>query len=198
MMNWLADNWLEIFGVITGLGYLYLEIKQKPQMWILGILTSFVYIFVFFGAKIYAGMSLNIYYVIVSIYGFILWQKDKPSAENKKDDSADAISYNNLYLKLGIILLFITALIYILMVYVLKNYTDSPVSYKDSLVTSLSIIATWMLAKKIIQHWFIWIFVNFFSVYLYYTMELRLTAILYIVYGALSIIGYLNWKKNGI
>ena len=197
-MDWLAANWLEIFGVVTGLGYLYLEIKQKPSMWILGILTSFVYIFVFFGAKIYAGMSLNVYYVIVSIYGFILWQKDKSSVENKKDDVATQISYTNLSWKLGIILLLITTLVYVLMVYVLKNYTDSPVSYKDSLVTSLSVVATWMVAKKIIQHWFVWIFVNAFSVYLYYSMELYLTAILFFVYGVLSIVGYLNWKKNGI
>ncbi len=193
-------NWLEIFGVVTGLGYLFLEIKQKPQMWILGILTSFVYIFVFFGAKIYAGMSLNIYYVIVSIYGFILWKKDSPSVEDRKDNTSDKISYINLSWKLGIILSLITVLVYVLMVYVLENYTDSPVSYKDSLVTSLGIVATWMLAKKIIQHWFVWIFVNFFSVYLYYTTELYPTAILYIIYGILSIVGYLNWKKgvNGI
>jgi len=100
--------------------------------------------------------------------------------------------------KLGIILFLITVSIYFLVVYILQNYTDSPVSYKDSLVTSLSIIATWMLAKKIIQHWFVWIFVNFFSVYLFYTRELYLTAILFIIYGALSVVGYLNWKKGFI
>jgi len=178
------------------LGYLYLEIKQKPLMWILGIISSFIYIFVNFYAKIYAVMSLNVYYVIISIYGFILWQKDKSSVEDKKDNSADEISYFNLSWKTGIILLLITVLIYVLVVYVLKNYTDSPVSYKDSLVTSLSIVATWMLAKKIIQHWFVWIFANFFSVYLYYTRGLYPTSILFVFYGTLSVVGYLNWKKG--
>jgi len=195
MMNWLVDNWLEIFGVVTMLGYLYLEIKQKPQMWILGIISSFVYIFVNFSAKIYAVMLLNVYYVIISIYGFILWQK-KSSGKDKKDDVTNEISYTDLSWKLGIILLLITSLIYVLMVYVLKNYTDSPVSYKDSLVTSLSIVATWMLVKKIIQQWFVWIFVNAFFVYLYYTTELYLTAILFVIYTALSVVGYLNWKNN--
>ena len=196
MINWLATNWLEIFGVITSLGYLYLEIKQKPQMWILGIISSFVYIFVFFGAKIYAGMSLNIYYVIISVYGFILWQKDKPSGKSEKDDSTDKITYSNLSWELGVILLLITTSMYFSIMYILQNYTDSPVPYKDSLITTLSIVATWMLAKKIIQHWFIWIFVNFFSVYLFYTRELYPTAILFIIYGALSVVGYLNWKKG--
>ena len=196
MINWLAANWLEIFGVVTMLGYLYLEIKQKPLMWILGIVSSLIYVFVLFRAKIYADMSLYIYYVIISVYGFILWQKDKVSEKSENDDSANEITYTNLSWKLGIILLLVTILIYVLIVYVLKNYTDSPVPYRDSLATALSIVATWMLAKKIIQHWFIWIFANFFSVYLFYTRNLYPTAILFIFYGALSVAGYLNWKKG--
>ena len=192
----MTNSWLEIFGVITSLGYLYLEIKQKPQMWILGFICSLVYVFVFFQAKIYADMSLNAYYVIISVYGFVLWQKDKLSEKSEKDDSTDKITYSNLSWKSGIILLLITVFIYFLIACILKNYTDSPVPYKDSLVTSLSITATWMLAKKIIQHWFVWVFVNFFSVYLFYTRELYPTAILFIIYGALSVVGYLNWKNG--
>lgn len=189
-------NWLEIFGVVASLWYLYLEIKQKPPMWILGSICSLIYVIVFYRAKIYADMSLNIYYVIISVYGFILWQKDKASAESRNDDSADKITYTNLSWKLGIVLLLITISIYVLIVCILKNFTDSPVPYRDSLVTTLSIVATWMLAKKIIQHWFIWIFVNFFSVYLFYTRNLYPTSILFVFYGTLSIVGYLNWKKN--
>ena len=188
-------NWLEIFGVVTSLGYLYLEIKQKQQMWILGFVCAFVYVPVFFQAKIYAAMSLNIYYVIISVYGFILWQKEKKKRKKEEKNTADTISYSNLSWKLGIILFVITVLIYVVMVYVLKNYTDSPVPYKDVLVTTLSITATWMLAKKIIQHWFIWFFSDLFSVYLFYTMELYPTAILFVFYGTLSIVGYLKWKK---
>lgn len=197
--NWIAENWLEVFGAVTSLGYLYLEIKQKPQMWILGFICSLVYVFVFFRAKIYADMSLNVYYVIISVYGFILWQRErlgKIGKKSEKDMAADEISFSDLSWKSGLVLFFITVLLYVLMVYVLKNYTDSPVPYRDSLVTALSITATWMLAKKIIQHWFIWIFVNFFSVYLFYTRELYPTAILFVFYGALSVVGYLNWKKG--
>jgi len=195
-MQILAANWLEIFGVVTSLWYLYLEIKQKPLMWILGIVSSLIYVFVLFRAKIYADMSLYIYYVIISVYGFILWQKDKVSAKGENDNSANEITYTSLSWNLGIILVLVTILIYVLIVYVLKNYTDSPVPYRDSLATALSIVATWMLAKKIIQHWFIWIFANFFSVYLFYTRNLYPTAILFIFYGALSVVGYLNWKKG--
>ena len=191
-------DWLEIFGVVVSLAYLYLEIKQKPQMWILGFVSSFVYVFVFYQSKIYADMSLNIYYVGVSIYGFILWQKDKDKQKQKEKENTNSnqITYQNLSWSLGILLFVITVLLYILSVYILTNYTDSPVPYKDSLVTTLSITATWMLARKIIQHWFVWIFVNFFSVYLFYTRGLYPTAFLFICYGSLSVVGYLNWKKG--
>ena len=199
MISWISEHWLETFesfGAIISLGYLYLEIKQKPQMWILGFISSFVYVFVFFKAKVYADMSLNVYYVIISIYGFILWQKEASAVNKKKNVSDNTITCSDLSWKLGSVLLVITVLLYILMVYVLKNYTDSPIPYQDSLITALSITATWMLAKKIIQHWFIWIFVNIFSVYLFYTRELYPTAILFVFYGVLSVVGYLNWKKT--
>ena len=65
--------WLEYFGVITGLLYLFLEIKQHKAMWVVGFLTSLVYVFVFLSAKIYADMGLQTYYVGISIYGFYQW-----------------------------------------------------------------------------------------------------------------------------
>ena len=68
--------WLEYFGVITGLLYLFLEIKQHKAMWVVGFLTSLVYVFVFLSAKIYADMGLQTYYVGISIYGFYQWKAD--------------------------------------------------------------------------------------------------------------------------
>ena len=64
------EQLLEYFGVITGFLYLLLEIRQHKAMWVIGFLTSLVYVFVFFFSKIYADMGLNIYYVAISIYGF--------------------------------------------------------------------------------------------------------------------------------
>ena len=69
------DQLLEYFGVLTGILYLLLEIKQHRSMWIIGFLTSLFYIFIFFNAKIYADMGLNIYYVCISIYGFWQWKR---------------------------------------------------------------------------------------------------------------------------
>jgi nicotinamide mononucleotide transporter len=66
----------------------------------------------------------------------------------------------------------------------------------DSLTTALSITATWMLAKKIIEHWLIWIFVDLLSAGLYIYKELWPTVILFLIYTFMALIGYLEWKKH--
>lgn len=87
-------------------------------------------------------------------------------------------------------------LIYGAIIFILLNYTDSDVPVMDSLTTSLSIVATWMLAKKYIEHWLIWIFTDLVSAGLYVYKELWPTVILFIVYTVMAFIGYLEWKKS--
>ena len=77
----MMEQLLEYFGVLTGLLYLFLEIRQHRAMWVVGFLTSLVYVFVFFFSKIYADMGLNIYYVAISIYGFWQWTRSKGRQE---------------------------------------------------------------------------------------------------------------------
>jgi nicotinamide mononucleotide transporter PnuC len=70
------------------------------------------------------------------------------------------------------------------------------VPLRDSFVTSLSVIATWMLARKIFEHWYLWIVVNFVSALLFLTRGLYPTVILYLVYGVMSFVGLIEWKKT--
>ncbi|MGL4781337.1 MAG: nicotinamide riboside transporter PnuC [Bacteroidales bacterium] len=189
------DQLLEYFGVITGLLYLYLEIKQKPVMWVIGLITSFVYVFVFYQAKIYADMGLNIYYVLISIYGWILWKYKK---EEQISEDSQQIKYINLNKKTGIGLIFSFFPVYLSMAYVLDNFTDSPIPYADAFTTTLSILATWMLAKRILQHWMLWVVINLISIYIYIYRGLYPTSFLYLCYASLAIVGYINWKKKGV
>ena len=91
---------LEYFGVLTGLLYLFLEIRQhRGQCGVVGFLTSLVYVFVFFFSKIYADMGLNIYYVAISIYGFWQWtrRREVETAQNgEAAPSQEAILYRNM------------------------------------------------------------------------------------------------------
>ncbi|MDH6343177.1 nicotinamide mononucleotide transporter [Parabacteroides sp. PFB2-12] len=193
----MMEQILEYFGVITGLLYLLLEIKQHRAMWVVGFLTSLTYVFVFFFAKVYADMGLNIYYVVISIYGFMQWsrQKNAVQAEEKKEES---IVYKHITPWMFVGVLVAIGILFFLIWYVLAHYTDSPIPVGDAFTTAASIVATWMLAKCIIEHWGFWIVINLVSVYLYWLRDLYPTMFLYLCYALLPIIGWYTWKKKGI
>ena len=99
-------------------------------------------------------------------------------------------------LKTGIILSLVFVLLYIVMWLILTRLTDSPVPVRDAFITSLSIVATWMLARKIYEHWYLWMIVNSASVILFLTRGLYPTVILYLVYLVMSFVGLKEWKRS--
>lgn len=187
------EHFLEYFGVLTGLIYISLEIIQHRAMWIVGFVTSFVYMFVFYFSKFYADMSLNIYYVVISIYGFWLWQRGKAV----EDGDNPGIMYRHLTTVLAFGIAAATFLLYIALYFILSRCTDSPVPAGDAFTTALSITATWMLARRILEHWWFWVVINLVSAVLYYQRALYPTCFLFICYGVLAIVGWRNWKKKG-
>jgi nicotinamide mononucleotide transporter PnuC len=106
------------------------------------------------------------------------------------------LQVTRLKLKTGVVLAVVFVMLYTLMWFVLTRLTDSPVPVRDSFITSLSIVATWMLARKIYEHWYLWIVVNFVSAILFLTRGLFPTFVLYIVYGIMSFAGLVAWKKT--
>jgi nicotinamide mononucleotide transporter pnuC len=197
----MMEQLLEYFGVLTGLLYLFLEIRQHRAMWVVGFLTSLVYVFVFFFSKIYADMGLNIYYVAISIYGFWQWTRSKGRQEQTAEDIETApqevILYRNMTLRLFAGISFSIVALFALLYYVLHYFTDSPIPAGDAFTTAVGIVATWMLARRIVEHWIFWIVVNCVSVYLYYLRGLYPTMFLYICYAILAAAGLYTWKKKG-
>jgi nicotinamide mononucleotide transporter len=198
--DWVSNNFIEIFGAVTGIVYVFLEIRQTIWLWPVGIITSAVYIWVFFTSKFYADMSLQGYYLVISFLGWYWWTKGVwheaqgigQGAEGEKKE----LQVTRLKLRTGVILAIVFIMLFAGMWLVLTRLTDSPVPVRDSFITSLSIIATWMLARKIYEHWFLWIVVNFVSAVLFLTRGLYPTVILYVVYGIMSFVGLVEWKKT--
>ncbi len=195
MTDFLQNNdiYIEITAAILGLMFLYLEIIENKLMWFVGLLTSALYIFVFFIAKLYADMSLQFYYVVISIYGWIKWTQNK-----NKQSQANELKIKYLDKKTALILLLNTAVIYILIAYILVNFTNGSVPYFDAFTTALGIVATWMLAQKIIEQWLVWVVANAVSTALYIYKGLYPTSVLFLVYTVLAILGYYQWKKAEI
>ncbi len=187
--SWIMSNFIEIFGAVTGILYVFLEIRQTIWLWPVGIITSAVYIWVFFTGKLYADMSLQAYYLAISIFGWYWWVKGAG-----KSDSG--LPVTRLKFQTGLILAAIFALLCSAMWLVLTRLTDSPVPVRDSFITSLSIIATWMLARKIYEHWYLWIVVNTTASILFLTRGLYPTVVLYLIYGIMSFAGLRAWRRT--
>jgi nicotinamide mononucleotide transporter len=188
IISYIQANWIEIVGSILSLIYVYLSVNQKISLWLFGLLSAVFYIVIFYDSKFYADMTLQFYYVFVSIYGWINWKRGK--------DSATELSVIKTPRKQYFYLIIVSALIFIAYYFVLVNYTDSPLPKADSLTTALSIVATWMLAKKYIEYWLVFIFVDAFSAGLYFYKDLYPTAVLFIIYTIMAVVGYVEWKKD--
>lgn len=212
--NWFSNNWVEVFGAITGIVFVFLEIRQNFWLWPVGIITSSVYIWVFFTGKLYADMSLQGYYLVISFAGWYWWVRgtmrkkkdiwperdDERMRERKngieKEPVIEKLPVTRLKLKTGIVLSGVFLIIFTGIWLVLSRLTDSPVPGWDSFITSLSIIATWMLARKIYEHWILWIVVNSVSVILFFFRGLYPTVMLYSIYGIMSFAGLKIWKRT--
>ena len=191
IIKWLSGNYIELLGAILGIVYIFFSIKQSILTWPVGLLTSVLYVWVFLVSKLYADMGLQMYYVVISIYGWYEWLFGK-----KTDDHAEPVKVSRITARLGLVLSVVSVLLFFLIWFILKNYTDSPVPMADSLVTSLSIVATWMLARKILEHWLIWIFVDAFSIGLFIYKDLLPTVVLFVVYTVMAYIGYREWLRE--
>jgi nicotinamide mononucleotide transporter len=195
--DWLSDNWIEIFGAVTGIVYVFLEIRQNIWLWPVGIVTSAVYILVFFTNKFYADMGLQVYYLVISVLGWYWWVKGAGLRAQGKGGEGDVkLTVTRLKWRTGVILAIMFVILYFMMWIILSRLTDSPVPEWDSFITSLSIVATWMLARKIYEHWFLWIAVNSVASLVFLSRGLYPTVILYLVYLAMSFAGLKVWKRT--
>ncbi|MCE5346304.1 MAG: nicotinamide riboside transporter PnuC [Bacteroidales bacterium] len=207
VFSWLADNYIEIFGAVTGIIYVFLEIRQTLWLWPVGIITSAFYIWIFLTGKIYADMSLQGYYLVISCLGWYWWAKRKNGREEEGENRGKieervgegeekSLKVTRLQFKTGVILAGVFIILFAAMWFILSDYTDSPVPVRDSFITSLSIVATWMLARKIYEHWLLWIVVNSVSTVFFVARGLYPTAVLYAVYCVMSFVGLIEWKKS--
>lgn len=182
--------WIELFGVVTGILYVILEVRQNRFLWPLGIVTSAAYVYIFFTGKFYADMGLQVYYVLISIYGWYYWSR---GGSGSSRGHLPVVRINRRQL---IIVLVSFAFAWSGIFYLLDRYTDSGVPLGDSFTTALAIVATWMLTRKIIEQWFLWIIANVVSIGLYIYKGLYPTVILYAIYTGMAVYGYMEWRRS--
>ena len=186
MLEYISNNWLEIVGTIIGFVYLWQEVKASIWLWLTGIVMPAIYTVVFYQSGLYADFGIQVYYIVAALYGFLFWKF------GKKQDKPLPIVHTSV--RQGVILFLITVLVFIPIYLILTKFTDSTVPFYDSATTALSIVALWMLAKKHVEQWFVWIAVDAVSSALYFYKGIYFTAVLYAVYTVVAVYGYKKWN----
>lgn len=189
MLQYIISNWMDVLGTALGLLYLYLEMKENIWMWVVGCIMPVIYVFVLYDKGIYADCGMEVYYFLAGIYGFVYWLRGK-----SRKGTPVAISHTPTHLKA---MLWVYALVlWMVLGTALDRLTDSTVPYTDGLSTALSIIALWMLSRKYIEQWWVWLVVDLISTCLYIYKGIYGRALLYGIYTAMAVYGYYVWRRR--
>lgn len=180
-------SWLEIIGFVLTILGVVLSSYQLIWSWPVNIVSPIVYVFIFFQSKLYGDMALQFMFIGLAVYGWINWSRKtlKPKQAVKKMTTIWYFIYFVLALSLSFGFY-----------YLLINYTNSDVPRADAVLTSLSVVASIMAAKKQIENWLVWIAVDVAYVFLYFNKDLIVTGVLYAVITWLAVYAYFQWKKE--
>jgi len=184
---WQQQTWQELTGFITGLLCVYLAAKNVIWNWPLAIISVVTYAFVFFEKHLFADAGLQLYFLAMNIYGWYHWSQKSPL-----DNLAPVVRITKKQLLLSITGV---AVVTVFLGSVLK-YTTASYPYLDSFCAACSVVAQLLLARKVLENWLIWVFVNTIYVGIYIAKDLHLTAVMYAIYIPIVILGYIDWKKE--
>lgn len=185
---------LEIFGFCVGILYLWWEYHANRLVWVASIIMPAISMWIYFSKGIYADFAINIYYFLIAIYGYCAWTFGGKT-KDKNGKQQEELPITRLGLRTGLILTVILAGLWLLLAWVLLTFTDSTIPYWDAFTTALSIVAMWMLARKIAEQWLAWFVVDIVCVGLYIYKGLVLYPVLYAAYTLIALLGYRKWLR---
>lgn len=178
---------LEIVAVILGLACVALTVRQHNLCWPTGLGMVLLYIVIFFQAKLYSDMLLQAVYVVLQSYGWYAWLHGGPEKTPllvSRLPPAHAWAW-----------LVVGALAAGGLGAVMHLFTDASFPYVDALATIASLVAQWLMGRKVLESWLVWIFVDVVSIGLYFAKELYPTAILYVVFLGMATWGWYEWRS---
>jgi nicotinamide mononucleotide transporter len=179
---------IEIVAAVFGVVSVFLSVRQNIWSWPTAIVNVGLYIFVFFGSKLYADAGLQVVYVVLNAYGWYHWLY---GGKNRTELAVSRASA-----RLGALLVGIGLAGTAVMGTLLARTTDASLPYLDSMTTSTSLVAQWMMTRKLLENWIVWVSVDVVYIGMYIYKSLYVTAVLYFVFLVLSTMGYVQWRRS--
>jgi nicotinamide mononucleotide transporter len=183
----IAKRW-EVLAVITGIISVYLSTRENIWSWPTALVNVALYFVVFYETKLYADMGLQVVYFALSLYGWYEWLY---GGENRTELHVSRSSP-----ALGVRLAMIGIACVAILGTALARFTDAALPYIDSATASTSLVAQWMMTRKILENWAVWIAVDVVYIAMFVFKRLYLTAGLYAVFLVLAVMGYIQWKRS--
>jgi len=184
---WRTTSWVEILAVALAIAYLLLAIRQSMTCWLAAFVSSCLYVWVMFGARLYMESALNAFYAAMAVYGFWAWW-------GGGQGGGLAVSrWSGKQNTLGLIGVLALSLV---SWYFLRRYTPAAWPLVDSLVAWASVFATFLVARKVYENWHWWLLIDSVSLGLYFTRRLYLTMLLFALYLVLILIGMREWRRS--
>ena len=173
-----------LFGIIS----VYLGTRQNVWIWPTGIVNVGLYIIVFFQARLYADMGLQVIYLALSIYGWYAWLYGGSQHAPLRVTRTTTRQFLTLFA--------LNVVAWLALAMLLERHTDAALPWLDSLLATTSLVAQWMMTRKLLESWLVWIAVDIVYVPMYVVRDLGLTAVLYAVFLILAIVGYRDWRSS--
>lgn len=183
-----ATSPFEVVAVLTAIGYLLLAIRQNILCWPLAGISTAIYIYLYFDARLYMESVLNLFYFGMAIYGWIVWNR---GAGEDKDLPVSVWS-----LKTHAIAITAIAALVLVNGWMLDRWTDAAFPWIDSATTWAAIWATFLVARKVFENWWYWLIIDAVSVVIFWWRDLKFTAILFAVYLIMIPFGMIAWRRT--
>ena len=184
---------VEYIAVFAGIASVWFSKKENIWVYPIGLINTVIYIYLSFKYHLIGEASVNFYYTVMSIYGWILW--------SKKDQQQHHIvnirfSNNKEWLQQVLFFLFFYVAVYFSLVYLKQLFASGAIPWADAFASATAYTGMWLMAKKKVESWYWWIATNIASIPLYFVKGLVFTSVYYVVLLVLAILGLLEWKQK--
>ncbi|HSD69560.1 MAG TPA: nicotinamide riboside transporter PnuC [Woeseiaceae bacterium] len=178
----------EAVAVVLAIAYLLLAIRQNIWCWFCAAVSSAIYVYLFISAKLYMESALNGYYFLMAAYGWYVWH----SGTERSSD----LPVCTWPLRVHALAIASIAALAATSGFLLQRYTDAALPYIDSLTTFGAVWTTFLVARKVLENWWYWLVIDAASVAIYWSRDLPLTALLFVLYLCLIPFGLWSWRRS--
>ena len=182
----------EAIAVVFAIAYLLLAVRENIFCWLFALLSTAIYTILFWDVSLLMESALNVYYMAMAVYGWQQWTRGGGSVDGKPH-TLDVQSMTN---KQHVLVIAAISVLTAVSGYLLGEHSSAVWPYVDSFTTWASVITTYLVARKYLQNWLYWIVIDTVSIPLYIDRGLNLTALLFVAYVVIAVVGYFKWRDH--